>query len=325
MRKVYLLATGGTISASGQRGKTTRYRDGEFDVQDLLNSINGVKELAELDGEQILNISSDDVTWKEWIMLAERINQLSGDPDIDGFVVIHGSNTMEETAYFLNLVLKTKKPVVLTGSMRPATANSADGPQNLYEAIALAASREAVGAGVLVVFSDAIFSADRVQKVNCFRPDAFGGRDFGCIGYMQDSIPKILQYPVGKHTVSTEFSVSLLKRIPKVEIVYFYADADPGILDFCGSLADGIVIAGAGSGLFSSAWKEKIREILARVPVVRTTRINNGMVSRDHCDDQLGTIPGEMLTPLKARILLSLALTITDNREKLAEVFGKYA
>lgn len=324
MKNVYILATGGTISAAGDGGRTTGYHDGEFDITDLLKSIQGVEMLARLDGCQILNVSSDDMGWSEWILLAEKINALSKNPNIDGFVVTHGTNTMEETAYFLNLVVKTEKPVILTGSMRPATANSADGPQNLYEAIALAASRDAIGKGVLVVFSDAIYSADRIQKVNCFRPDAFGGRDFGCIGYMQDCIPKFLQNPVYNHTVHTEFLTYSLKQIPRVEIAYFYTDADPGVLDYYASMAEGIVIAGAGSGLFSKEWKKKIKEIAHRIPVIRSTRVNNGIVSQDNCDEELGTIPGGVLTPVKARILLSIALATTQSRDKLEAVFHKY-
>lgn len=324
MKKIYVLATGGTISAAGSGGKTTGYHDGKFHVDQLLESISGVRELAVLEGEQILNISSDDITWENWILLAGRINELSKRPDIDGFVVTHGTNTMEETAYFLNLTVKTVKPVVLTGSMRPATANSADGPQNLYEAVALAASEEAVGKGVLVAFSDAVYSADRVQKVNCFRPDAFGGRDFGCIGYMQDSEPQFLQYPAKKHTVHTEFQADFPEGIPKVPIVWFYADADPAVLDFAAQSADGLVVAGAGSGLFSKPWKEKIREISKKIPVIRSTRVNHGMVSEDHCDQELGTIPGGMLIPVKARILLTLALARTKEKAEIRRLFSEF-
>ena len=131
MKKVYILATGGTISAAGCEGKTTGYHDGKFELKDLLARVKGAEKLAKLEGEQVLNISSDDITWGDWLSLAGKIEKLSLRSDMDGFVVTHGTNTLEETAYFLNLVLKTEKPVVLTGSMRPATANSADGPQNL--------------------------------------------------------------------------------------------------------------------------------------------------------------------------------------------------
>ena len=324
MKKVYILATGGTISAAGCEGKTTGYHDGKFELKDLLARVKGAEKLAKLEGEQVLNISSDDITWGDWLSLAGKIEKLSLRSDMDGFVVTHGTNTLEETAYFLNLVLKTEKPVVLTGSMRPATANSADGPQNLYEAIALAASEDAKGKGVLAAFSDLILSADRIQKVNCFRTDAFSGRDFGCIGYMQDSVPKFLQYPVENHTTHTRFTTEALKRIPRVEIAYFSADADPEILEFYGKTAEGLVIAGAGSGLFSKPWKEKIRGIAREIPVVRSSRVGNGMVSQDYCDEELGTIPGGTLTPVKARILLTLALAMGAGQGEIGEIFKQY-
>ncbi len=324
MKTIYILATGGTISAAGQKGKTTGYHDGKFNVEDLLKSIQGVDKIARLEGEQILNISSDDVTCDNWITLARRINQLSQNPSIDGFVITHGTNTMEETAYFLNLTVKTTKPIILTGSMRPATANSADGPQNLYEAIALAASGKADGKGVFVVFEDRIFSADRVQKVNCFRPAAFDGKDFGCIGYMQDCEPVFLQYPAKRHTVETEFSVDKIKKLPKVEVAFFYADADPDILNFLASKSQGLILAGAGSGLMSKGWKNKIETISKEIPVIRTSRIGNGIVSRDHCDEELGTIAGYTMTPVKARILLSLALLKTSDHEELQRIFLEY-
>ncbi len=324
MKRIHIFATGGTISAEGPAGQTAGYHDGAFDITSLINGVTGISTLADLDGEQIFNISSDDVTYANWITLADRINTLAEDPSIDGFVITHGTNTMEETAYFLNLTVKTDKPVVMTGSMRPATANSADGPQNLYEAVALAASDAARGLGVLVVFADGIFSADRVQKTNCFRPAAFDGRDFGCIGYMQDAVPVILQHPAKCHTLQSDFSTKDLSPLPKVEIAYFYADADPGILTYLASKADGLVIAGAGSGLMSKPWKKEIQRLSAQLPIVRCTRIGNGIVSHDHCDITLGTIYGMAHSPVKARILLSLALAKAKDKEPLQTYFLKY-
>lgn len=324
MKKIHIFATGGTISAQGPAGQTAGYHDGAFDIDALLDGVQGITKLASIQGEQIFNISSDDVTAANWLTLAARINRLSEDPDMAGFVITHGTNTMEETAYFLNLTVKTDKPVVLTGSMRPATANSADGPQNLYEAVALAASDEARGKGVLVVFSDGIYSASCVQKANCFRPTAFDGRDFGCLGYLQDAMPVFLQYPAIRHTTASEFSVDGITELPKVEIAYFYADADPGILSYLASRAQGIVVAGAGSGLMSRPWKTEIQRLSSQIPIVRCTRIGNGLVSRDHCDDELGTIYGMVHPPVKARILLSLGLTRTREKEALQTYFLEY-
>ena len=153
MKKIHILATGGTISARGPAGRTAGYQDGAFRIEQLLEGVEGAAALARITGEQIFTLSSEEMTGAHWLTLARRINQLAEEGEADGFVITHGTNTLEETAYFLHLTVKTDRPVVLTGSMRPATANSADGAQNLYEAIAVAASGEARGKGVLVVFS----------------------------------------------------------------------------------------------------------------------------------------------------------------------------
>ena len=324
MKHIYILATGGTISADGPKGKTAGYRDGVFDVDALIRAVDGLGALAQVQGEQIFNISSDDVTRENWLTLAGRINTLSRDPEIDGFVITHGTNTMEETAFFLQMTVKTDKPVVLTGSMRPATANSADGPQNLYEAVALAASEEARGKGVLVVFSDSIYSASMVQKQNCFRPEAFDGRDFGCLGYMQDGRAMFLQSPARPHTTQTAFDTAGLRKLPDVEIAYFYADAPTAILDALAAKVDGLVVAGAGAGLMSRAWQARVSEISRRIPVVRCTRIGSGYVGRDVCDETLGAICGGTHSPVQSRILLMIALTGTKDPEALAEVFRTY-
>lgn len=189
MKKIHIFATGSTISAQGPAGQTAGYHDGAFDIDALLDGVQGITKLASIQGEQIFNISSDDVTAANWLTLAARISRLSEDPDMTGFVITHGTNTMEETAYFLNLTVKTDKPVVLTGSMRPATANSADGPQNLYEAVALAASDEAREKACSSYFQTEFTALPVYKKANCFRPTAFDGRDFGCLGYLQDAMP----------------------------------------------------------------------------------------------------------------------------------------
>ena len=219
---------------------------------------------------------------------------------------------------------KTDRPVVLTGSMRPATANSADGAQNLYEAIAVAASSEARGKGVLVVFSDGIYGARGVQKVSCFRPDAFNSRDFGCLGYVQDDLPVFFQTPAEDHTLRTPFQTEGLQTLPPVEIAYFYADADPCVVPLLAGRARGLVIAGAGSGQMSGPWKEAVREAARRIPVVRCSRTGSGLVGRESRDAEAGTLWGMTLPPVKARILLSLGLTVTDSREALQEFFQTY-
>lgn len=324
MKKIHILATGGTISARGPAGRTAGYQDGAFRIEQLLEGVEGAAALARITGEQIFTLSSEDMTGAHWLTLARRINQLAEEGEADGFVITHGTNTLEETAYFLHLTVKTDRPVVLTGSMRPATANSADGAQNLYEAIAVAASGEARGKGVLVVFSDGIYGARGVQKVSCFRPDAFNSRDFGCLGYVQDDLPVFFQTPAEDHTLRAPFQTEGLQTLPPVEIAYFYADADPCVVPLLAGRARGLVIAGAGSGQMSIPWKEAVREAARRIPVVRCSRTGSGLVGRESRDAEAGTLWGMTLPPVKARILLSLGLTVTDSREALQEFFQTY-
>ncbi len=217
---VVVLATGGTIAGTGEAGKTTGYAAGQLDVGTLVNSAAGILEIANVRGAQVCNVGSDDITDAYWIQIANTINELASDDAIAGFVVTHGTDTLEETAYFLNLAAKTQKPVVLTGAMRPSTATSADGPMNLYQSIALAANPEAAGRGAMVVFSDGIYGGRDVQKINTFKTDAFNGRDMGCLGYMQDANACFFNATTKAHTVDTEFDVAGLEGLPPVAVAY---------------------------------------------------------------------------------------------------------
>lgn len=324
MKKIHIFATGGTISAAGPAGRTAGYRDGAFDVGRLMEGVVGLQDLAELSGEQIFTISSEDMTGAHWLTLAHRINQMAAQDGVDGFVVTHGTNTLEETAWFLDLTVATEKPVVLTGSMRPATANSADGPQNLYEAVALAASEEARGMGVLLAFSDGIYASRSVQKTSSFRPAAFDSRDFGCLGYIQDDRPVFLQRPVRPQGGGAAFPLDGVQTLPRVEIAYFCADADPGVLDFLAAGARGLVVAGAGSGQMSAPWQDALAHLAPRLPIVRCSRTGSGIVCAGEADGRRGTLYGLTHAPVKARILLSLGLTRTDCRETLQSYFARY-
>jgi len=325
MKKVFVLGTGGTISSGGTAGTTTNYTNGVFDVDALIAGIPGIKELAVLEGEQILNVPSDDITEQDWLALAGRINELACRDDIAGFVVTHGTNTMEETAFFLSLAVKTEKPVVLTGAMRPATALSADGAMNIYQAVALAADPKAAGRGVMAVMGDRIFDAAHLHKRNAFRLDAFTGGDAGCIGYMQDRKAFFLQRSELPHTLNTEFTIKGLTALPKVGIALFYAGADPEILRSAADGADGLILAGAGSGFAGKAWEPLLTGIAGRIPVVRASRTMDGVVTRDDYDDRIGTLPGYALDPLKARILLSFCLTLTCDRDEIERIFRRYS
>ena len=325
MKKVYLIGTGGTISSGGTGGATANYTTGLFDVDALVAGVPGLGDLALIEGEQIANVASDDISFDDWFRMARRIDELAADDEIAGFVVTHGTNTMEETAFFLNLAIKTDKPVVLTGAMRPATATSADGSMNIYEAVAIAASPAARGRGVMAVLGDRIFDAAHLHKINAFRVDAFSGNDAGCIGYVQDDRVFFWQRNELPHTSASGFSIDGLGGLPKVEIVLFYADADPEILRYAASRVDGLVLAGAGSGFAGKAWETVLTEITQRTPVVRASRTMDGVVTWDDYDCRACTIPGYLLDPFKARILLAFALTRTTAPSEIEDIFKKYS
>lgn len=322
LKNVVIMATGGTIAGTGEAGKTTDYTAGELDVQSLIDGVPGIEKLANLTGEQVLNTFSDNVTGDDWLRLAKRINELATG-DVDGFVITHGTDTLEETAYFLNLTVKTDKPVIVVGAMRPSTATSADGPMNLYQAVALARSDEARGQGVMVVFSDGIYGARDVTKVNAFKTDAFNSKDFGCLGYMRDDVPYFYNKTVKKHTTASVFDISNVEHLPKVGVAFFHCDADPGVLDYLAESHDGIVMAGAGNGACSTAWSDKMKELTDKGEIiVRATRIGNGVVTPSASSPHL--IASDTLNPQKARILLALALTQTTDPAQIAQYFTEY-
>ncbi len=322
-KTVVVLATGGTIAGKGRKGSQTNYVPGQLSIESIASSVDGIGELAELREIQIANVNSDDITSSDWLELARRINTLSRDPLIDGFVITHGTDTMEETAYFLHLTCHTEKPIVVTGAMRPSTATSADGPMNLYQAVAVASSEKAKGKGVMCVFSDSIYGARDFQKLSTTSVTAFGGRDFGMMGYIIDDEIRFYNQSMRPHTTSSPFFVDTLSSLPKVEIVFFYVDADPVILRTSAERADGIVLVGAGNGNYSNAFNDMVGKL--SVPVVRTSRIGNGIiVPDDKFDAYPNIIIGDNLAPTKARILLQLSLTHTTEREMIQEYFSTF-
>ena len=320
--KVVILATGGTIAGVGEEGKTAGYQPGALTAEDLIYAVPALEDVARVEAIQVCNVNSDDITAEIWLRLANTINEMAADPDVAGFVITHGTDTLEETAYFLNLTVKTDKPVVITGSMRPATSISADGPMNLYEAVCVAASQEARGHGVLVVFSDRIFSARSVTKTSTYHVTAISAGEMGAIGMVRDGSVYLYETPDKRHTTQTEFDVSGLTALPKVSILYFAVDADPALLAYAAEHADGLVIAGAGAGEFSEQYKDLIGGL--SVPVVISSRIDDGIILPENllCEN---TVAADNLSPQKAAILLRLALTTgTADRDRLQEMFFSY-
>ncbi len=323
-KHIVIVATGGTIAGKGEVGKTSGYQPGQVDIADILQSVPNITTLANISTEQALNISSDNITCKDWIDLHKRITELTLKDGVDGIVITHGTDTLEETAYFLNLTVKTTKPIVCVGAMRPSTAISADGPFNLYQAVALAASPEARAKGVLVVFADCIYSARDVQKINTYRTQGFDGRDLGCLGYMRDQHAYFYNAPIRLHTVESEFAGHSIQPLPKVEIAYFYIDAGTSILKMLLDTCDGIVIAGAGNGGFSTLWKDTLVAHNHRnIPIVLSSRVSNGITIL-HPTALEQCVAADTLNPQKARILLQLALTITPSIDGIKEIFQKY-
>src|ERR1041385_3439289 len=229
---VWVLSTGGTIAGQGSSSTDlSNYESGTLRGEDLVKAVPEIQKLANVKVEQIVNVNSSDVTIANWLTLANRINTIFGsDPKVAGIVVTHGTNTLEETAFFLNLTVKYDRPVVVVGAMRPATAISADGPLNLLNAIRTASSPEARGKGVLVVMNEEINGARDVTKTNTFRVETFRAPELGYLGYIDDDKITFYRTSTRRHTVNSEFDVRGLTALPKVDIVYSYIQPSPEVI-----------------------------------------------------------------------------------------------
>jgi L-asparaginase len=327
--QVVVLATGGTIAGTGQTSTTTvGYTAATVGVEALLKAVPEINQIAQVRGEQILQIASENMTNTHWLLLAKRVNTLLAANDVDGIVITHGTDTIEETAYFLNLVVKSSKPVVLVGAMRPSTALSADGPLNLYNGVALAGSREAIGKGVLVCFNDVIQGAREVTKASTMLTDAFLTPDLGALGYVLAGSPRFYRQSTRKHTEASEFDVSQLQELPRVEIVYGYANSSRVMLDAAVAAgAAGIVYAGTGNGSLSNEVKQGLIDAQKQgVVIVRSSRTGSGIIARngEAKDDELNFVASDNLNPQKARVLLTLALTKTKQPKAIQELFYTY-
>lgn len=325
MKTIAIIATGGTIAGTGKDGKTVAYHAGEIGVEEIINSIPKIEKVAKLRCYQLCNLDSNEMNKEVWMQLSNTINSLVLEEEIDGIVVTHGTDLIEETAYYLTLTLNTNKPVVLTGAMRPATATSADGPFNLYQAVNLAGSDLARGKGVMVLFSNTIFSGRDVQKINNFKIDAFGQKASGCLGYMQDEEVYFFSETFKKHTSNSMFAGNY-KTLPNVAIAYFFGGADSTILNHLAEKNEGIVIVGSGSGNYSQAWLKSINELSEKgIVFVRSSRVSEGIVFNDKIfDSNEYCIASNTLSGQKARVLLMLALKKTKNREEIKKIFNEY-
>jgi L-asparaginase len=326
--KVRVLSTGGTIAGVQLNDEAPAYRAGTASAEDLIRAVPQAKKLADISVEQICNIGSQKMKNSIWLTLAKRLNEVLKDPDVDGVVITHGTDTMEETAYFLSLVSKSDKPVVMVGSMRPSTAISADGPMNLYNAIALAVNRNAKGRGVLVTLNDEIHYAREVEKSNTTGLNTFVSPNRGRAGLIQAGDAVFFSEPSLKYGLRSEFSVDLLAELPQVEIVYAYSNVGRDTIDYLVNKGvRGIVLAGAGEGNATDEALAGLQDAAKRgVAIVRSSRVGSGIVRRniEVNDDRMGFIASGELNPQKARVLLMLGLTMTTDPNKLQNYYYEY-
>ncbi len=327
--KIVILATGGTIAGAGESATGSAYTSGQVSIDAMIDAVPNIRKLANLSGEQLSNVGSQDMSIKIWLKLAKRINELLAG-DVDGIVVTHGTDTQEETAFFLNLVVKSDKPVVLTGSMRPSTALSADGPLNMYNAVAVAANPEAKGRGVMIVMNDEIHSAHSAKKMITTPVQTFQSPQHGLLGTVIFGQVTFFHYPYGIHTTKSEFSVDGVKKLPRVDIVYGCADMSPDLIPMLVKAgAKGIVVAGVGDGNMPESTLKAVKRATKKgVTVVRATRVPIGTVllHGEVDDSKYGSVSSMDLNPQKARILLMLALQKNPeiSREELQKMFINY-
>ena len=325
---IVILATGGTIAGAAATGTQSAYTSGAVTIDAMVNAVPGIKDLANIKGEQIANVGSQDMSFDIMLKVAKRINELLPTSDVDGIVVTHGTDTMEETAYFLNLVVKSDKPVVLVGSMRPSTAVSADGPLNLYNAVAVAGNPKSSGRGVLVIMNDHIHAAHSLTKTSTTDVQTFMSPLRGLVGVVSYGKCDYYNTPPWKHTNETEFNISNVTKLPRVDIIFIAADVSPDLID--ASVAEGakgIVIAGVGNGNMNKVSVDAAANAVKKgVVVVRSSRVPTGVVGRnvELNDDELGFIASDELNPQKSRILLSLVLLKPRPASEIQQLFMTY-
>ena len=322
---IVILATGGTIAGAAESGTQSGYTSGQMNIDAMIKAVPGIEKLANIKGEQLSNVGSQDISFDIWIKLAKRINELLKSDDVDGIVVTHGTDTMEETAYFLNLTVNSNKPVVLVGSMRPSTAVSADGPLNLYNGVALAANPEAKGRGVLVTLNDDIHGAAAITKTSTTDVQTFMSPYKGQIGTINYGVADFFRGPDKKNTTGSEFAGMNITSFPRVDIIYACADMPADLIS--SSKAKGLVIAGVGNGNMNGASLEAAQAAASKgVYVVRSTRVPTGSVGRnvEVNDDTSGFIASSTLNPSKARILLMLCILKGKSVAETQKAFNEY-
>lgn len=326
--KIRIIATGGTIAGVSTSATSSAYGAGQVGIQTLIAAVPQIKDLADVSGEQLVNIGSQDMNDEVWLKLAKRINQLLNNEGYDGVLVTHGTDTMEETAYFLSLTVHSDKPVILVGSMRPSTAISADGPANLYNGVAALVDPSSKGHGVMACMNNELFEAKALIKTHTTDCATFKGGLYGEVGYVYNGKPVYLHKSVSKQGLTSEFNVDNMTSLPKVGIVYGYANCSPLPMQaFVDNHFDGIVLAGVGDGNFyKDVFDVAVKAQNAGIQIVRSSRVPTGPTNLNgEVDDaKYHFVASLNLNPQKARVLLMLALTKTHDWQKIQQYFEEY-
>ncbi|MDD0838991.1 type II asparaginase [Curvibacter sp. HBC61] len=325
---VVVLATGGTIAGAGaSAANSATYSAAKVPVDKLLAGLPELGQVARVSGEQVFQIASESFTNEHLLTLARRVSALSKQADVNGIVITHGTDTLEETAYFLNLVVRTTKPIVVVGSMRPGTALSADGALNLYDAVSVAASQDAAGKGVLVTLNDEIQSGRDVSKTVNIKTEAFKSQ-WGPLGMVVEGRNYWFRAPVKRHTSASEFNIDEIQSLPAVDIVYGYGNMNTTGIDAYGKAGvKALIHAGTGNGSVAAQAVPALRALRANgVQVIRGARVPDGFVLRnaEQPDDQYDWVVAHDLRPQKARILAMVALTKPQDAKSLQRIFWEY-
>jgi glutamin-(asparagin-)ase len=329
LANVVVLATGGTIAGAGaSAANSATYQAAKVGIEQLIAAVPQLSELANVRGEQVMQIASESITNDNLLQLGRRVAELADSKDVDGIVITHGTDTLEETAYFLNLVEKTDKPIIVVGSMRPGTAMSADGMLNLYNAVAVASSKDARGKGVLVTMNDEIQSGRDVSKMINIKTEAFKSA-WGPLGMVVEGKSYWFRLPSKRHTMDSEFDIKNIQSLPDVEIAYSYGNvSDTAYKALAQSGAKAIIHAGTGNGSVSSRVVPALQALRKDgVQIIRSSHVNAGgfvLRNAEQPDDKYDWVVAHDLNPQKARILAMVALTKTNDSKELQRMFWEY-
>jgi L-asparaginase len=327
--RVRIIATGGTIAGKGASStQMIGYKAGVMSVEEMVAGLPELAGCARLTAEQVSSVPGNEMTDAIVLQTARRVQAAVDSPDVDGVVVTQGTDCIEETAYFLNLTINSAKPIVVAGAMRPTNVISSDAQMNLLNAVQLAGSKDAGGRGVLVCLNDQINAARDVTKTNTNSLETFHSPDFGLLGYMIMGKPHFYRAVLRRHTVQSEFSINDIDSLPPVSIIYGHVkDSERYFIDAAVAAGNkGIIWAGVGNGNIRALEKQALLEAMQEkgVVVVRSSRVGSGSVTHTPRYDGDNLLAGDTLKPQKARLLLMLALTKTNDPQEVQRIFDEY-